>query len=89
VDTIKVNIPLPSVSSAKSVKSAGHRQNNDRNSFFKDMFKGKRKKEKKNPKHVEISAKAALDGHAALTRHSARNKKTKKFVQKRTLDIRV
>ena len=90
MDNIKVNIALPSVLSAKSVKSVGHRQNNNRNNFIKNMFKGRHKKKKrKNPMDIKISARAALDGQTAPTRHSAGNKNAKKFVQTRIIDIRV
>ena len=90
VDSIKVNIPLAAVSSAKSVKSVDHRQNNNRNYLFKDTFKERQKKKKrKDPMHVKISARTALVGNTPPTRHSTAKKKAKEFMQKRTVNIRV
>ena len=90
VDNIKVNIPLAAVSSAKSVKPVDHRQNNNRNYFFKDTFKERQKKKKRKDRmHVKISTRAALVGKTAPIRHSASKKKAKEFMQKRTIDIKV
>lgn len=90
VDNIKVNIPLASVSSAKNVKPVGHRQNNNQYNLFKDTFKErKRKKKRKDPMHVKISAKAAMAGKTLLTRPAVAKKKSKEFTQKRNIDIRV
>ena len=90
VDNIKLNVPLATVSSAKSVKPVDHRQNNNRNTFFKDTSKGNQKKKKrKNPMYVKNSARAPLAGKTLPTLHSAAKKKTKEFMQKRTIDIRV
>ena len=90
VDNIKVTIPLAAVSSAKSVTSVDHRENNNRNYLFKDTFKERQKKKKrKNPMHVKISARPALAGKTAPIRHFAAKKKAKEFMQKRTIDIRV
>jgi hypothetical protein len=90
VDNIKVTIPLAAVSSAKSVKSVDHRENNNRNYLFKDTFKKRQKKKnRKDPMHVKISTRAALVGNTPPIRHSAAKKKAKEFMQKRTIDIRV
>lgn len=90
MDNIKVNIPLASVSSAKSVKPVGHRQNSNQDNFFKDTFKGKqKKKKKKDSMHVLISPKAANAGKTPSTLHSVVKKKSKEYMKKRTIDIRV
>ena len=83
-------IPLGAVSSAKSVKSVDHRENNNRNYFFKDTFKKRQKKKKrKDPMHVRISTKTTLVGHSPPIRHSTAKKKMKESIQKRTIDIRI
>lgn len=90
MDNIKVTIPLAAISSAKSVTSVDHRENDNRNYLFKDTFKKRQKKKKrKDPMHVKISGRAALVGKTAPIRHSASKKKAKEFMQKRTIDIRV
>jgi hypothetical protein len=90
VDNIKDAIPLTAVSSAKSVNSIDHRENNNRNYLFKDTFKKRQKKKKrKDPMHVKISSRAALVGNTLPIRHSAAKKKTKAFIPKRTIDIRI
>ena len=90
MDNIKDAIPLTAVSSAKSVKSIDHRENNNRNYLFKDTFKKRQKKKKRKDRmQVKISARAALAGKTPPIRHSAAKKKAKEFMQKRTIDIRV
>ena len=90
VDNIKVNIPLAAVSSAKSVKPVDYRQNNNRNNLFKDTLKERQKKKKRKDRmHVKGSARAALAGKTAPIRHSAAKRKSKEFMQKRTIDIKV
>jgi hypothetical protein len=89
VDNIKVNIPLASVSSAKRVKPVGKRQKNNQNNLFKDMLKGRKKKKRKDPMHAKISAKAAMAVKTPLTRHAKAKKKSKEFMLKRTIDIKV
>jgi hypothetical protein len=88
MDNIKDVIPLAAVSSAKSLKSVDHRENNNRNYLFKDTFKKKQKKKKrKGPMHVKISTSATLIGERSPIRQSAEKKKAKEFIQKRTIDI--
>ena len=90
VDNIKVNIPLASVSSANRVRPVGQRQNDNQNNFFKDASKGKQKKKKrKDSMPVKISDGAAMAGNKPPTRHTVAKKKSKEFMQKRTIDIRV
>jgi len=90
VDNVKVTTPLAAISSAKSVTSVDHRENNNRNYLFKDTFKKRRKKKKRKDRmHVKVSASAALVGNTPPIRHSAAKKKAKEFMQKRTIDIRV
>ena len=90
VDNIKVNIPLASVSSAKSVRPVSHRQNNNQNNLFKNTFKGRQKKKKrKDPMYVKISGRAAMAGNTPPNRHIVAKNKSKEFIQKRTIDIRV
>ena len=101
VDNIKVNIPLAAISSAKSVKPVDHRENDNRNYFFKDTFKERQKKKKrKYPLNVKISAKAALVGNPPPIRHGAAKKNyrykglavlinaLKHFVMRRSFSIR-
>ena len=90
MDNINDVIPLGAVSSAKSVKSVDHRENNNRNYFFKDTFKKRQKKKKrKDPMNLKISSRATLVGNTLPIRHSTAKKKAKKFIQKRTIDIRI
>lgn len=90
MDNIKVNIPLPAVSSAKSVKPVDYRQNSNRHNLFKDTFKERQKKKKRKDRiRVKISARTALAGKTPTIRLSAAKRKAKEFMQKKTIDIRV
>ena len=90
MDNIKVNKPLAAISSASNVKPVGERQNNNQNNLFKDTFNGiQKKKKRKDPMHVIISAKAAMAGKTTLTRPAGAKKQSKEFMQKRNIDIRV
>ena len=86
MDNIKGTIPLTAVSSAKSVKSVDHRENSNRNNFFKDTF-NKKKKKKKDAIHIKISTRETFVGNTPPIQQSTAKKKAKEFIQKRTIDI--
>jgi len=92
VDNIKINKPLPPLSSAKRVKPVGYRQNNNQQNLFKETFKErqkKRKKTKEDPMHAKLSGRNATAGRAQHSRHAVANKKSNEPSHKRIIDIRV
>ena len=91
MDNIKINKPLPSLSSTKRVKPADHRQNNNEQNLFKKTFKERQKKNKtkEDPMHDNISGSGATAGIAQHTRHAVTNKKSKESSHKKNIDIRV
>lgn len=91
LDNIKINKPLPPLSSTKRVNPMGGRQNKNHQNLFKETFKKRQKKEnkKEEPMHVKVSPKGAAAGRAQHTRHVITNQKSKAFLPKKIIDIRV
>jgi len=91
VDNIKIEKPLPPLSSTNRVNPMAYRQNNNHQNLFKETFKKKpkKKKTKENPMHVKISGSGAPVGRAQYNRHAVPNKKSKEFSHKQIIDIRV
>jgi hypothetical protein len=91
VDNIKINKPLPSLSSAKRVEPVGHRPNNNQKNQFKETFKErqKKKKMKEDPMHVKISGRGVTTDSARHSRQAVTNKKSKESPHNRIIDIRV
>ena len=91
VDNIKINKPLPPLSSTKRVIPMGGRQNNNHQNLFKETFKKRQKKKetKKDPMHAKISGRGAAEVRAQHTRHAVKNKKSNVFSHKKIIDIRV
>jgi hypothetical protein len=91
VDNIKINKPLPSLSSTKRVEPVGHRLNNNQQNQFKETFKErqKKKKMKEDPMHVKISGRGVTADSVQHSRQAVTNKKSKESSHNRIIDIRV
>jgi hypothetical protein len=91
VDNIKIDKPLPPLSSTKRVNPMGHRQNNNHQNQFKETFKKrqKKKKTKEDPMHVRISGRGVAASRGQHTRHAVTNQKLTEFPHKKIIDIRV
>ncbi len=90
-NNIKINKPLPSLSSTKRVKPVGHRQNYNQQNPPNESFNARQKKKQKkqDPMHVKISGRGVTADRAQHTRHAVTNKKSKGSSHKRIIDIRV
>jgi hypothetical protein len=91
VDNIKIDKPLPPLSSAKRVKPVGHRQNNNQQNLFKETFKErqKKKKMKEDPPPVKISGRGDTARRTVHTRYGATKRNSKESSHKRIIDIRI
>ena len=91
VDIIKINKPLSSLSATKRVKPVGHRLNNNQQNLFKDNLRErqKKKKSKKDLKHVTIAGEDSTADRTKLSRHALTNNRLNKHSDRRIIDLMV